>query len=81
MRYLDQVKKFLGTAGEDDDLVKAALTAKADLKKREDGGLRKRINSGVNGMNTKNRLLEEINEENLAHAEPIKPKEVDFIKN
>jgi hypothetical protein len=81
LRYLDQVKKFLGTAGEDDDLVVAALQAKADTKKKEDGGVRKRINSGVNAINPKAALLEEINEENATHAESIKPKEVAFIKN
>lgn len=84
IRYQDQVKKFLGTEGEDDDLIVAAQQAKQG--RNAAGGFRRRNRSGsffVQGSNIGKNLLEEINEESLPinnDHQVIKPKEVDYIK-
>jgi CRISPR/Cas system Type II protein with McrA/HNH and RuvC-like nuclease domain len=74
LRYLDQVKKFLGTAGEDEDLI--ATVQKSKAPRRTSSG------NGREDIEKKHQtLLEEIDEEAILPVETIKPKEVDFIKN
>jgi hypothetical protein len=73
LRYLDQVKKYLGTDVDDEDLKATVNQAKAPQRTKSGNNL-------AEHTQMKKTLLEDIDEESTP-VETIKPKEVDFIKN